>query len=165
VESFPTDRAQIVLEILDELRAGASDDAAFRRLVEIYYRPVYHFFARRGLSPDECLDLTQETFLGIYTGVRSFRQEAGFDTWLWKIATNAYLKRRRRGATAKRAGLEIPLETRESSQAPISGVSGSSASERVSQKSGLPPRESSPPGPGDGGEGPSNEVRAPTLLR
>ena len=33
------------------------------RLFERYARPVSYFFARRGFSPEECRDLTQETFL------------------------------------------------------------------------------------------------------
>lgn len=103
-------RSEAVAEILAELQAGAPVEGGFRRLFEIYYTPLYRFFARRGFHPDECLDLTQETFLGIYTGIGSFRREAGFETWMWKIATNAYRKRRRWWSADKRAGQEVPLE-------------------------------------------------------
>lgn len=36
-------------------------------------------------------DLAQETFLLAYRNLRSFRQEAKFSTWLYRIAYNAFL--------------------------------------------------------------------------
>jgi RNA polymerase sigma-70 factor (ECF subfamily) len=36
-------------------------------------------------------DLAQETFMLAYRNIRSFRQEAQFSTWLYRIATNAFL--------------------------------------------------------------------------
>lgn len=95
--------------ILAEVRTGGSVERSFRRLIALYHHPVHSFFAKRGFSPDDCLDLTQETFLGIYTGLSSFRGEASFDTWLFKVAMNVFLKHRRRHGTQKRAGEEVPL--------------------------------------------------------
>jgi len=36
-------------------------------------------------------DLAQETFLLAYRNIKSFRQEARFSTWLYRIATNVFL--------------------------------------------------------------------------
>src|SRR5438045_5565259 len=36
-------------------------------------------------------DLAQDTFMLAYRNLRSFRQEARFSTWLYRIATNAFL--------------------------------------------------------------------------
>ena len=36
-------------------------------------------------------DLAQDTFMLAFRNLRSFRQEAKFSTWLYRIATNAYL--------------------------------------------------------------------------
>ena len=36
-------------------------------------------------------DLAQETFMLAYRNLKSFRQEAKFSTWLFRIATNAFL--------------------------------------------------------------------------
>jgi RNA polymerase sigma-70 factor (ECF subfamily) len=36
-------------------------------------------------------DLAQETFMLAYRNLKSFRQEAQFPTWLYRIATNAFL--------------------------------------------------------------------------
>jgi RNA polymerase sigma-70 factor (ECF subfamily) len=111
VRSPFADRAATAAEIVAEIQAGATGEESFRRLLALYYQPVYSFFAKRGFPHEDCLDLTQETFLGIYTGIRSFRREAGFDTWLFKIATNAFRKRRRWRSAEKRAGEEVPLLT------------------------------------------------------
>jgi RNA polymerase sigma-70 factor, ECF subfamily len=106
-------RSQIVRQILAEMRSGSAQEEHFRRLVDLYYTPVYRVFAKRGFPPDDCLDLTQETFLGIYTGIGSFRREADFDTWLFKIAMNAFRKRLRWRAAEKRRGEEISLDVEE----------------------------------------------------
>ncbi|HYU30629.1 MAG TPA: sigma-70 family RNA polymerase sigma factor [Thermoanaerobaculia bacterium] len=98
-------------QILDALQAGRDMEENFRLLVERYHRFLYGFFSRRSFSHADCLDLTQETFLGIYRGIGSFRRDARFETWLFKVATNAFRKHLRREAADKRAGEEVPLDT------------------------------------------------------
>jgi RNA polymerase sigma-70 factor (ECF subfamily) len=96
--------------LIEQLQTGSSRDEAFRRLFDLYSSRLYHFFTRRGFPHQECLDLTQETFLGIYRGMGTYRRDASFETWLFKIATNAYRKRLRWGAAEKRGAREVPLE-------------------------------------------------------
>ena len=83
-----------------DFQAGIERERSFRLLVDQFYRPVRGFFSRRVFSADECLDLTQETFLGLYRGLEGFRAEARFEFWLFRIAQTTYLKwlrsRRRR---------------------------------------------------------------------
>jgi RNA polymerase sigma-70 factor, ECF subfamily len=97
--------------ILDDLQAGRTVEESFRLLCDRFHRPVYAFFAKRGFSHSDCLDLTQETFLGIYRGIGSFRGEARFETWLFKVATNAFRKSLRRQVAGKRSGDEVSLDT------------------------------------------------------
>ncbi len=118
------ERGEILARILEQLQGGSSVDEGFRRLHELYYRPLLQFFAKRGLAPEECLDLTQETFLGIYTGIGSFRRQASFDTWLFKIATNAYRKRQRQRSAQMRRGEEVPLQGAEDLAQPAAGYPG-----------------------------------------
>jgi RNA polymerase sigma-70 factor, ECF subfamily len=103
-------RSEIVRQILAEMQSGPAREEHFRRLVDLYYTPVYRVFSKRGFSPDDCLDLTQETFLGIYTGIGSFRGEADFDTWLFKIAMNTFRKRLRWRSADKRKGEEVSID-------------------------------------------------------
>lgn len=104
------DRAESVQKIVEELQAGISVEENFRLLCDLFHRPLYHFFSKRGFPSQDCLDLTQETFLGIYRGIGTFRRDARFETWLFKVATNAFRKRLRWGTAGKRTGEEVPLE-------------------------------------------------------
>lgn len=110
-------RSEIVRQILAEMQSGPAKEEHFRRLVDLYYTPVYRVFAKRGFPPEDCLDLTQETFLGIYTGIGSFRHEADFDTWLFKIAMNAFRKRLRWRSAGKRRGEEVPIDGEQDGEA------------------------------------------------
>jgi RNA polymerase sigma-70 factor (ECF subfamily) len=107
---------EIIESLIEQLQAPASrHDAdaaneAFRRLFDLYSPRLYHFFSRRGFPHSDCLDLTQETFLGIYKGIGAFRRDSSFETWLFKIATNAYRKRLRWGIAGKRDAPEVSLE-------------------------------------------------------
>ena len=104
------DPAEVAYTIVRELQAGRAVEENFRRLVDLYHRPLYRFFARHGFPPHDCLDLTQETFLGIYRGIGSFRGDARFETWLYRVATNAWRKRLRHGVAEKRTAEEVPLD-------------------------------------------------------
>lgn len=104
------DRAELTQTILAELQAGISIEESFRLLCEAWHRPLFHFFSKRGFPPQDCQDLTQETFLGIYRGIGSFRRDSRFETWLFTVATNAFRKRLRTGAADKRSGREVSLE-------------------------------------------------------
>jgi len=110
------DRATAVDEVLAELRAGGSAEASFRRLFKLYYPAILQFFKNRGFRLDDCLDLTQETFLGTYTSIGSFRGDAGFDTWLFKIAGNVYRKFLRHRLADKRSADEIEIDALEEPQ-------------------------------------------------
>jgi RNA polymerase sigma-70 factor (ECF subfamily) len=86
---------------------GVDRDGAFRLLYETYFHAIQRFFARKGLAPDDCLDLTQETFVGIYKGLDGYEDRQRFAAWLYRVATTTYLKWRRAAAAAKRAAVEI----------------------------------------------------------
>lgn len=82
----------------------------FESLFERYSQPVTSFFARRGFSPEDCRDLTQETFLGVYRGMARFRRESSVETWLFTIAANVWRNELRSRSADKREGQEISLE-------------------------------------------------------
>ncbi|MDX2000604.1 MAG: sigma-70 family RNA polymerase sigma factor [Thermoanaerobaculia bacterium] len=103
------ERAASARRVLADLSAGRPEEECFRRLVALYYRPIVSCFRKRGCDADLALDLTQDVFHRIYTGVRSFRGEAEFDTWVFRIAVNVWRQRRRFWAAEKRSGEEVPL--------------------------------------------------------
>lgn len=115
---------------IHRFQAGRDREPSFRLLVTTYYRPLLRFFARKGFSPDERLDLTQETFLGIYGNLDGFRHESRFESWLYRLATTTYLKRLRAGATDKRRGRAVPLaEERARDGVPVTSVAAAATAD------------------------------------
>lgn len=87
-----------VKRAVEALQRGENPDKSFRILFDRYHQPVQRFFAQRVFSPEDRLDLTQETFLRVYRGIGGFRGESRFGTWLFRVAANTHLKWVRRQA-------------------------------------------------------------------
>jgi len=100
-------------------QAGRAREKSFRFLYERYFRALQGFFSRKGFKQEDCLDLTQETFVGIYQGLEAYCHEDRFEAWLYRVATTTYLKRIRAGSAAKRSGLEI---SKDDEDFPASGL-------------------------------------------
>jgi RNA polymerase sigma-70 factor (ECF subfamily) len=88
-------------------RARAGDQDAFSVLVRLHQRQVYNLALRMLRDPEEASEATQEVFLSAWQGLRHFREEARFATWLYRIAYRHCLKvaESRRRETAVRAEL------------------------------------------------------------
>jgi RNA polymerase sigma-70 factor (ECF subfamily) len=86
---------KIKQELDDELDVGES----FRQLYLLSHKKVRLYFQRKRFSPQDSLELTQETFIAVYKGLKGFRHEAPFENWLFSIARRIWineLERRRR---------------------------------------------------------------------
>jgi RNA polymerase sigma-70 factor (ECF subfamily) len=70
------------------LRVAAGDESGFNYLVEKYHRPIIHFLMRMVRNQAIAEELAQEVFLRVYRSRESYRAEAKFSTWLYRIATN-----------------------------------------------------------------------------
>src|SRR5215207_8554219 len=79
-------------------RVVVQDDRhAFAELVRRYQSTVRATLRRLTAGNDALADdLAQETFLLAYRNLKSFRQEARFSTWLYRIATNAFFAEARK---------------------------------------------------------------------
>jgi len=73
-------------EVMLRLRAG--DMAAFDYLLTRYRRPIIHFMYRMVHNESVAEELAQEVFLRVYRSRETYRAEARFSTWLYRIATN-----------------------------------------------------------------------------
>jgi len=72
--------------VMLELRAGNMD--AFDILLGKYRKPIIHFMYRMVHNQAVAEELAQEVFLRVYRSRETYRAEARFSTWLYRIATN-----------------------------------------------------------------------------
>jgi RNA polymerase sigma-70 factor (ECF subfamily) len=70
------------------LRVAAGDEAGFNYLVGKYHRAMINFLYRMVHNQAVAEELAQEVFLRVYRSRESYRAEAKFTTWLYRIATN-----------------------------------------------------------------------------
>lgn len=86
---------------VDELveRAKAGDHLAFEQLVRLTYTETYTLAYRLVGDEEDARDVVQETYLRAHKGLKRFRGDAQFSTWLHRITANCantYLGRRGR---------------------------------------------------------------------
>jgi RNA polymerase sigma-70 factor (ECF subfamily) len=112
-------------------RACAGDQEAFGVLVRHHQRQVYTLALRMLHDGEEASEATQEVFLHAWQGLRGFRGEARFATWLYRITYNHCLKATqcwRRDSAARAALLEESV--RKHSEASIVSAHYAQAAER-----------------------------------
>ena len=72
--------------IMLELSAG--NMAGFDYLIQKYRKPIVNFMYRMVRNQAIAEELAQEVFLRVYRSRETYRAEARFSTWLYRIATN-----------------------------------------------------------------------------
>lgn len=86
------------------------DLAAFEQLVEKYQSRVYTIAYRYMGNYADASDLAQESFIKIYRSLESFRGEAGFMSWMYRLVTNVCLDELRRRGRSKTVSIEELME-------------------------------------------------------
>ena len=71
-------------------------ERAFRELVRRYERPVFALIYRMVRDRALAEDLAQETFVKVLNGIRTYKPEFKFSSWIFKIANNAAIDHLRR---------------------------------------------------------------------
>ena len=82
----------------EDLLAGArrGDAEALEALILRYQPRLYRFGVKMCRDPEDASDVAQDTLLAMARSVRDFRGEASISTWLYTIARNFCIKKRRR---------------------------------------------------------------------
>ena len=82
------------------------DASAFEELVRRHTSRVYGLAMGMMRNPADAQDIVQDTFLNAYRRLDSFRGDAAFSSWLYRIAHNTCLMKLR----SRRRRPEVPLE-------------------------------------------------------
>lgn len=83
---------------------------AYNTLVLRYQRQVYNLAYRMLGNAEDSGDLVQDTFIRAYGALASFRQDASFLTWLYKIASNLCIDQLRSRKTRSAISLDSERE-------------------------------------------------------
>ncbi len=123
------------IDLVDRWKAG--DESAFEQLVKRHEQRVFRLLMRMMGNREEAEDVAQETFLSLHRHGKRFRAEARFSTFVYRVAANAALNRRRslgrnrarmhKLAEHQAAGDHLPETPRD----PEDAVSGSELSGHV----------------------------------
>src|SRR5439155_24136220 len=91
-------------------RTLAGETEAYDTLVQRYQRQVYNLAYRMLGNSEDAGDLVQETFIRAFGALHSFRQDASFLTWLYKITSNLCIDHMRSRKSKSALSLDLELE-------------------------------------------------------
>jgi len=77
-------------------RLARADPAAFARVVELHFQPVYRVAWRLLGGRDGAEDIAQEAFLRLWSNPRQVRDGRALKSWLMRVASNLVVDRYRR---------------------------------------------------------------------
>ncbi len=81
-------------QLVSEAQAG--DTRAFDELVARYENKVYRLAYKIVRDEEDAADVLQDAFLSAYKGLKGFKAESTFSTWLYRVTTNAALMKVRK---------------------------------------------------------------------
>lgn len=110
-------------------RWKAGDDDAFETLIGRHEQRVFRLLMRMMGTREEAEDVAQETFLSLHRHGRRFRGDSRFSTFVYRVAANAALNRRRslgrsrarvdKLAVRQAAGDDLPYSPRDPEDATL----------------------------------------------
>jgi RNA polymerase sigma-70 factor (ECF subfamily) len=95
-------------------KSQEDDERAFGELVSRYESKVYSLALKMLRNPEDAEDVLQDTFLRAYRGIKSFKGNSTFSTWIYRITANSALMRLR-----KRQLPTVSIDDADEREAPI----------------------------------------------
>lgn len=77
-------------------KAQQGDRLAFQKLLEQHYDTIFQVAYRFTGQMEDAEDITQEVCIGLAEKIQSYRGEAKFQTWLYRIVVNSCLDKHRK---------------------------------------------------------------------
>jgi len=115
IKQLPSRQGLSDLELVRRFKQG-DRDLAFDQLVRRYQERIYWTVRRIVGSHEDADDVAQETFVTMWQKLDSFREDANFFTWLYRVSVNAALGHLRRSKMKRFVSLETlvqPFEDRD----------------------------------------------------
>ena len=100
--------------LIDQCLAGRRE--AFGQLVERYQHRLYHGLLHALGSAEDAQDIAQEAFVHAFEKLSSFKGQAAFYSWLFRIALNASISARRK---TRRMSASVETRREESGLEPM----------------------------------------------
>ena len=92
------------------LRVKEGNHEAYRILVERYMKHAYNIAYGFFSNHDDAEDVAQESFVRAYESIKSFRCDAAFNTWLYRIVTNLSLNRLRQKKNIRNQSMDSTID-------------------------------------------------------
>jgi RNA polymerase sigma-70 factor, ECF subfamily len=100
-------------------RCKKNDAEAFGKIVDAYQNRLFGFVRRMVKDPEEANDIAQEAFVRAFQGIGRFDGRSSIRTWLFRIAYNLCIDRRRRaGRLPGESSLDSAFEDDEPIEVP-----------------------------------------------
>jgi RNA polymerase sigma-70 factor (ECF subfamily) len=127
--------------LVDAARSG--DRAAFDELVRRTYVDTYTLAMRLTANEEDARDVVQESYLRAWKGIKGFRGDAQFSTWMYRITANAaatLVQKRRRRRTESLEHVEEPIDSSIEGQPEAAAESSVGLEELARAVAALPPK-------------------------
>ena len=73
---------------ISELLNPKTHNEAFRKLLQLYQKPLYYHIRNMVLNHDDADDVLQNTFIKVFGNLKNFKGDSKLYSWMYRIATN-----------------------------------------------------------------------------
>lgn len=77
--------------LIKELINPKTQNNAFKKLLQLYQKPLYFHIRNIVLNHDDTDDVLQNTFIKVFSNIDKFKGDSKLYSWLYRIATNEAL--------------------------------------------------------------------------
>ncbi|OGS43356.1 MAG: hypothetical protein A2539_03600 [Elusimicrobia bacterium RIFOXYD2_FULL_34_15] len=99
---------KIELNLIKEAKKGNAH--AFEKLIKQHEQKIFNLLLNMTSNRAIAEDLFQETFLTVWKKIKSFKGNSEFSTWLYRVAVNTVLMKRRK-KTIHSVSFDTPIVT------------------------------------------------------